>query len=147
MAGNGTWEGAMKSFAACRSLRMAAAPRRLVRALGIALALGLPMLPLGGGTAAADSFAFSYSSGGWGHRHHHHYRPRHFHHRPRGIVVLGPSYYYPPPAVLVPRTVYVKRPVVTAYAPSCTSGLWRQNDGSMVEGVACRQADGSWRLE
>lgn len=54
-----------------------------------------------------------------------------------------PYYYYPAPVYYAPRPVYyVPAPV----APNCSSGRWRQADGSIVNGVACLQPDGSWRL-
>ena len=61
-----------------------------------------------------------------------------------------PVYYYPPPPVYYPPppVVYAPppAPVVVQSAPTCTSGQWRQQDGSIVNGVACRQPDGTWRL-
>jgi hypothetical protein len=49
----------------------------------------------------------------------------------------APVYYPPPPVVVVP---------FPAAAASCRSGLWRQSDGSVVNGVACLQTNGTWRL-
>jgi hypothetical protein len=46
-------------------------------------------------------------------------------------------YYAPPPVVVVPVT-----PVVA----SCRNGLWRQQDGSVVNGLACLQPNGVWQL-
>ena len=102
---------------------------RALRALAIAVPLALTA-----STAFADSFSFSYSNG------YRHYRPYHHHFYPRRVVVVAPYYYYPPP----PRTVVVQQPY---YTPSCTSGQWRQLDGSIVNGVACLQPDGSWQLQ
>jgi hypothetical protein len=48
----------------------------------------------------------------------------------------APVYYAPPPVVVTPAPV----------APACRSGLWRQTDGSVVNGVACFQPNGTWRL-
>lgn len=47
-----------------------------------------------------------------------------------------PIYYAPPPVVVVPAPV----------AASCRSGLWRQQNGSIVNGVACLQPNGVWQL-
>jgi hypothetical protein len=49
----------------------------------------------------------------------------------------APVYYPPPPVVVVPAPVA---------APGCRSGLWRQADGSVVNGIACPYPDGTWRL-
>jgi hypothetical protein len=49
----------------------------------------------------------------------------------------APVYYPPPPVIVVPTP---------AAAPGCRTGLWRQADGSVVNGIACQQADGTWRL-
>ncbi|HYB09180.1 MAG TPA: hypothetical protein VEJ16_05890 [Alphaproteobacteria bacterium] len=77
-----------------------------------------------------------------------------------------PAYYYPPPVVYAPPpTVYAPPPAVYApppappaavqapppgaavqAQPSCSSGQWRQSDGSIVNGTACLQPDGTWRL-
>jgi hypothetical protein len=65
-----------------------------------------------------------------------------------------PAYYYGPyyaPTYYAPAPVYYPpSPVVVVPAPvanaSCRSGLWRQSDGSVVNGVACLQANGTWRL-
>jgi hypothetical protein len=70
----------------------------------------------------------------------------------------GPGpYYYPPPAYYPPPGYYAPPPVVVAPAPvaapaaqlstpTCNQGQWRQQDGSVVNGVACQQADGTWKL-
>lgn len=109
------------------------------------LLLALPVLAFGG-SAAADSFSFTYGSGLHNKRHFHH-RPLRHHHRP----AFGRHHYhryYHRPAVVVRRTVVVDQPVVVApYAPVCSQGLWRQLDGSVVEGVACKQANGVWQLQ
>jgi hypothetical protein len=110
--------------------------RATVRAL-CALAVAVP-LALTASAAFADSFGFFYGSGP------HYYRPyhRHFYHPHRVVVVAPPPvYYYPPPP---PRTVVVQPP---AYNQSCTTGDWRQADGSIVHGVACLQPNGTWTLQ
>lgn len=114
--------------------------RAAVRAL-CALAVAAP-LALTASTAFADSFAFFYGSGPHYYRPYHHrhfYRP-HFY-RPHRVVVVAPPpvYYYPPP-----RTVVVPQPT---YSPSCTTGDWRQVDGSIIHGVACLQPNGTWTLQ
>jgi len=48
----------------------------------------------------------------------------------------APVYYAPPPVIVTPAPV----------APVCRSGLWRQTDGSVVNGVACFQPNGTWHL-
>jgi len=65
-----------------------------------------------------------------------------------------PAYYYGPyyaPVYYAPAPVYYPPPPVVVIsapiaAPSCRSGLWRQTDGSVVNGIACLQANGTWRL-
>jgi hypothetical protein len=70
-----------------------------------------------------------------------------------------PAYYYPPPVVYAPPpppVVYAPAPAAPVQAlppaasvqaqPSCSSGQWRQGDGSIVNGTACLQPDGTWRL-
>jgi len=76
-----------------------------------------------------------------------------------------PAYYYPPPVVYAPPPVVYAPPPPAVYAPppprayqqppsgasvqaqpSCSSGQWRQGDGSVVNGTACQQPDGTWRL-
>lgn len=56
----------------------------------------------------------------------------------------APTYYAPPPVYYPPPPVIVV-PAPTAVAP-CRSGVWRQIDGSFVNGIACLQANGTWRL-
>jgi hypothetical protein len=113
--------------------------RSLMTAAGVlALAVGLS-LPVA--AARAD----------W----HHHHGGTHvflgFNFGPPAYYTPYPSYYYYPPAVYYPPPVYYvpppAPPVVVQNAPSCTSGQWRQPDGSIVNGVACQQPDGSWRLQ
>ena len=113
--------------------------RRTLRALLVAL----PALLIGS-TALADPIALSVGHG-HGKRWH---RPHHFHHHHRFHHRHGVHFrhVYRPP-VVVYRRVVVDRPVVVTYAQTCTHGLWRHVDGSMVEGVACKQPDGSWRME
>ena len=48
----------------------------------------------------------------------------------------APVYYAPPPVVVVPAPA----------ASACRNGLWRQLDGTVVNGVACLRADGVWQL-
>jgi len=56
-------------------------------------------------------------------------------------------YYYPPPVVYAPPpAVYAPPAPVVQSATSCTNGKWRQQDGSVVNGVACLQPDGTWKL-
>jgi len=65
-----------------------------------------------------------------------------------------PVYYYPPPVVYAPPpAVYAPPPAtyapttnVVQAQPTCTSGQWRQQDGSIVNGVACQQPNGTWQL-
>lgn len=134
------------------TMRLSGMPRRLVGAALVAL----PAL-LFGAPASADSFSFSYSSGpGYkgGHGVHRHYvAPRHVH-RHRHVHRAHVRYVYRPPVVyhrtrtvVVDRPVIVDRPVVVAHAPVCSHGLWRHLDGMVVEGVACKQPDGTWRIE
>ncbi|HLI12939.1 MAG TPA: hypothetical protein VKY65_15205 [Alphaproteobacteria bacterium] len=77
---------------------------------------------------------------------------------PRVFIGLGavypppPVYYYPPPppyyyAPPPPVVVAPPPPVIVQGGPSCTSGKWRQEDGSIVNGVACLQPDGTWKLQ
>jgi len=99
-----------------------------------ALAIAIP-LALTASAAMADSFGFYYGSGPYYRPYHHHY----FH--PRRVVVVAPFYYPPPP----PRTVVVQQAV--PYTPTCTNGQWRQIDGSIVNGVACLQPNGTWQLQ
>ena len=49
----------------------------------------------------------------------------------------APAYYYPPPVYYVPAP---------AVAPNCSTGRWRQSDGSIVYGTTCLQPNGTWRL-
>ncbi len=53
--------------------------------------------------------------------------------------------------LLTPRVVTVPaQPVVIerrVYVAECRHGLWRYGDGTIVEGVACRRPDGSWRID
>jgi hypothetical protein len=56
----------------------------------------------------------------------------------------APTYYAPPPVYYPPPPVVVMPAPVAA--ASCRSGLWRQSDGSVVNGVACLQTNGTWRL-
>lgn len=49
----------------------------------------------------------------------------------------APVYYYPPPVYYAPAP---------AAAPSCSTGRWRQFDGSIVYGTACLQPNGAWKL-
>lgn len=121
-------------------------PSGLAKRLLAAAAVALPVMLIGAPPASADSFSFSYSKGG-GHRAHH----RHFHHRHHYVrhhYVHRPAvrYIYRPPVVQY-RTVVVEQPVVVAQAPVCSHGLWRHTDGVVVEGVACRQPDGSWVIQ
>ena len=64
------------------------------------------------------------------------------------IYAGPPAYYAPypyyPPAYYGP--VYYAPAPVAPQAPTCRQGLWRQDDGSVVRGVACLAADGYWRL-
>lgn len=55
----------------------------------------------------------------------------------------APAYYYPapPPVVVDPAPVIVQQ-----YQPHCENGDWRQEDGSIVSGIACIQPDGTWEL-
>ena len=65
-----------------------------------------------------------------------------------------PVYYYPPPVVYAPPpAVYAPPPAAPApptsavqTQPTCNSGQWRQQDGSIVNGVACLQPNGTWQL-
>jgi len=77
---------------------------------------------------------------------------------PHVVVGLGfyappppPVYYAPPPVYYAPPppVYYTPPPAVVQAVPSgsCTSGQWRQQDGSIVNGVACQQPDGTWRLQ
>jgi hypothetical protein len=67
------------------------------------------------------------------------------------FVPLGPPAYYAPypqyyaPAYY-PPPVYYAPPAVVPQAAPCQRGLWRQDDGSVVRGVACLGPDGNWRL-
>ena len=114
---------------------------RALRALAFALPLAVAApLALSSTQAAADSFGFYYGSGFHrGHDWDDGWRYRRFYHPRRVVVVAPPVYYYPPP-----RTVVVQQPAV---APTCTSGDWRQFDGSIVQGVACLQPNGTWQLQ
>lgn len=60
----------------------------------------------------------------------------------------GPYYapyaYAPAPVYYPPPPVYYAPPVMAA--PNCSTGRWRQTDGSIVSGIACLQPDGTWRL-
>jgi hypothetical protein len=65
----------------------------------------------------------------------------------------GPYYggpYYPPYAYAPAPVYYAPPPVYYApsatAAPNCSQGRWRQADGSIVNGIACLQPDGNWRL-
>ena len=55
----------------------------------------------------------------------------------------APAYYYPapPPMVVEPAPMIVQQ-----YRPTCENGDWRQDDGSIVSGIACLQPNGTWRL-
>jgi hypothetical protein len=100
-------------------------------------------LALGAGVLALASPAQAYWRGGgccWG---------------PHMVIGIDPFpppppvYYYPPPAVYYaspPVVVAPPAPTVVQAAPTCTSGQWRQQDGSVVNGVACRQPNGTWQL-
>ncbi len=59
-----------------------------------------------------------------------------------------PPYYAPPPVVVAPPVTYAPAPAPAAAqaAPTCNQGQWRQQDGSVVNGVACLQPDGTWKL-
>jgi hypothetical protein len=67
-----------------------------------------------------------------------------------GIDLFPPPVYYaPPPVYYAPPPVVYAAPapvVVQQSAPTCTSGQWRQADGSVVNGVACLQPNGTWQL-
>ena len=56
----------------------------------------------------------------------------------------GPYYYAPAPVYYLPPPVYYYAPTVAV--PNCSSGRWRQADGSIVSGVACLQPNGTWKL-
>lgn len=114
-----------------------------LRRAATALAVALPVLAFGA-DAAADSFSFGFSTG-W-HRGSHHYYHRHHHHHHGHYRGYRRHHVYAPP-VVVRRTVVVEQPLVVPYSAPCTSGLWRQLDGSVVEGVACRRHNGTWQLQ
>jgi hypothetical protein len=79
-------------------------------------------------------------------------------------LVLGPSYYYPPPPLVAyppPAPVYYApapayAPPAAAYAPppAAPQGECREYESTMtvggqpqsVVGTACRQPDGTWRI-
>jgi hypothetical protein len=68
-----------------------------------------------------------------------------------GIGIFPPPVYYAPPPPYYygpPPVVYAAPPpvVVQQTAPTCTNGQWRQADGSVVNGVACLQPNGTWQL-
>jgi hypothetical protein len=52
--------------------------------------------------------------------------------------VYSPS--YPPPVAVAAA------PTIVQTGPTCTDGKWRQEDGSIVDGVACLLPNGTWKL-
>ena len=108
---------------------------RWLRAAALALTLGAGAVAL-----ASPAQAYWHRGCCWGGPH----------------VVIGidpfpppPVYYYPPPAAYYPPPPVVvapPAPTVVQASPTCTSGQWRQQDGSIVNGVACRQPNGTWQL-
>ncbi len=116
----------MRIFASQKPLR-----RAVVGALGaLALALGVSLLP---SPAAAD----------WHHGGSHVVIGLGFYAPPPVYYAPAPAYYYPapPPVVVEPAPVIVQQ-----YQPTCQNGDWRQEDGSIVSGIACLQPDGTWKL-
>ena len=62
------------------------------------------------------------------------------------VVVAPPAVYAPAPEYYGPPAVVEPAPPVAQGAASCTQGQWRQQDGSIVPGVACLQPNGTWTL-
>jgi len=62
------------------------------------------------------------------------------------LAVAPPVVYAPAPLYYAPPVVVAGPPPVVQTAPSCSQGQWRQQDGSIVAGVACLQPNGSWTL-
>lgn len=134
---------------------------------------GMAALPT---PAQADSFAFSYSSGYYGHRnrppygHHRHYNHRHYHHNyysyrsywgpptyyappPRVVVVEPPAYYAPPPVIYAPQgqlSAVPASPVYQApngqYCREYQSGVTVSGRVQPSYGTACLMPDGAWRV-
>lgn len=117
------------------------------RILGIVVALAL-ILP---GPAMAKGWKHGYGH----HRPFHHgsgfHFRRHDHHGRHDAILLGALGAGLLAVLLTPRVVTVPaRPTVIerrVYMTDCRHGLWRYRDGTLVEGVACRQPDGSWRID
>lgn len=62
------------------------------------------------------------------------------------VVVAPPGVHAPAPGYYAPPQVVEPAPPVAQGAPTCTQGQWRQQDGSIVTGVACLQPNGTWTL-
>jgi hypothetical protein len=120
--------------------------RRLFGALALGAVMLLGTLP---GPAQAAHYSY-HGGGGWG-----------WHGGwgwggPPIYLGLGSPYYYdpyydpnytgyyaPPPVVVAPSAA----PAVTQAQPSCQAGTWKQANGTTVNGTACYQSDGTWRLQ
>lgn len=125
--------------------------RALFAAL-LALLFALPALS----AARAEGYGYGYRHGpGAFHHHHRTHRPgpdwwhdfhrapnhhgyrHHRHHRGSGAFLTWRA-----PAA--PR--YAERMPPRVHSTRCERGAWREADGRIVRGVACRGADGRWRM-